>query len=59
MLFPSEDEDTGVQISSFLPTKTFFLREAVILEAAEIVGDMKFFVPFERAGDQNLTGLAV
>lgn len=57
-LFPSENDDNEVRISSFLSSNTFFLGEAAILEAAEIVGDMKFFVPFETAGDLILTGFA-
>nr|GMC51949.1 hypothetical protein Iba_chr01cCG11000 [Ipomoea batatas] len=41
----------------FLSTKTFFLGDAQILEAAEIVGDMKFLELF--AGDRSFAALSL
>jgi hypothetical protein len=55
-LFASANE-IEVRICSFLSAKIFFFGDALIFEAAEIVGDMKFFVPF--AGERILTDFQV
>ena len=52
--FASKNE-TEDRTGSFLSAKIFFLGDVANFEAAEIVGNMKLFVPFEaEAGDWTL-----
>ncbi|KAL1317512.1 hypothetical protein AAHE18_15G139200 [Arachis hypogaea] len=59
-LFLASADGTESGTGPFLSISTFFLGDSIILQEAEMVGDMKFFEPFKQAaGDRTFPGFNV